>query len=144
MGVIEVNSGTLSGNMTCEVRDVHSPAPTNIIDLNTGWHLRAVWDLSGPMVPMLAGNWKLTAYLESIGPGPEIVVLDRLVPIASGRTGPFQLQYDIDTHISQPNQPTEAGPYKLVVVITSQAPDGTPGAFAAFDEGPILQFYTAP
>jgi hypothetical protein len=141
MAEFEVSIGTLHGHLTSVVSDPHGVSPTTVINLNHDWHLTVDWQLHGPAVPMIAGNWRVQAYLESMGPGPEIPVVSDTVSIASGGTAdPFGLSYHRD-YIIGPNTPAEEGVYKLVTVITSESPSGTPGPFAAFEEGPLLQFY---
>jgi hypothetical protein len=43
-----------------------------------------------------------------------------------------------------PNVPSQPGPYQLVTVLTSLNMLGTPAPFAAYETGPVLQFYQGP
>ncbi len=141
----ETNFGALTANLSTEVTDDNGLVPDKtIIRMKDTWYLHVRWNLSGMLVGMLAGNWHVQAYLESFGPQNEpVIVDDKTVTIASGFSGdPFSLSYDQPYKIT--NLPLEAGAYRLVTVITSLTPAGTPGPFAGYDEGPMLQFYEAP
>lgn len=141
MGDFEANIGTLHGHINTAVTDPHGVAPTNVINLQNDWHLSVEWQLHGAAVPMIAGKWRVQAYLELMGPGPDILVVNDVVDIASGGTpDPFGLSYSKVFFIG-PNNPPTPGVYKLMTVITSESASGTPGPFAAFEEGPSLQFY---
>jgi hypothetical protein len=122
------------GHIQTAVTDPHgTPVPT-IISLTDDWHLTVNWEVHGLFVPSVGGKWIVRAYLESIGPGPEPMVAQAEIPMTGGTNY-------TKTFFIGPNVPSEAGPYKLVTVITSLNLLGTPAPFAAYDEGPILQFY---
>ncbi len=149
--VMETKVGDLKGKMNCEVLDFHGVDPTQIIDINDGFHLSIGWSLTGQLVPMLAGTWHVIAYLESIGPGFEGEIYHRDVPFVDGATtNAHELKYSFTSdHIDVPNlkdpdgQKLAPGPYKLVTVLTCTNKDDHPGSLASFVEGPILQFYVS-
>jgi hypothetical protein len=125
------------GHMQAQVTDPHgTPAPT-IISLTDDWHLQVNWQVHGLFVPSICGTWQIRAYLESIGPGPELLVANRDVAMTGANT--YSQLFFIG-----PNIPSDPGPYKLVTVITSLNALGTPAPFAGYDEGQVLQFYEGP
>ena len=137
----EVELGAMHGHISTAVLDPAGVNPRTIIKMTDPWRLRVDWSLHGPLVPMIDGDWRVTAYLESMGPGPEITLGTAVIDIGSGGTpDALGLEYQHTFNLA-PNTPNVAGAYKLVTVITSVSETGLPGPFAAFDEGPILQFY---
>ena len=125
------------GHMQAQVTDPHgTPAPT-IISLTDDWHLQVSWQVHGAFVASIGGKWQIRAYLESVGPGPEVLVASRDVAM-TGATNYNEIFF------IGPNVPTQAGPYQLVTVLTSLNLLGTPAPFAAYEMGPILQFYQGP
>lgn len=140
----ETNFGALTATIGTSISDPNGLIPdATIIRLADSWRLTVDWTLSGLLVGMLAGDWKVQAFLESFGPQSEILVVDETISLASGFVNPFSLVYHLDKDIAA-GAVTEAGVYRLVTVITSVTPAGTPGPFAGYDEGPMLQFYAAP
>ncbi len=149
MSLIESNKPQVSGNLTCSVLDLGTVAPGNIIDRNVGFRLVVDWKMTGVGWKNYAGTWVLNAYVESMGPGPEAPLLTQPYKVAFDPSTPnYHWEHDFKK-ITPPVPPEQddipvAGVYNLVVVLTSLAPDGTPGLFAAFEELPMLQFYDGP
>ena len=129
-------SGYFHGDIQTQVSDPHGIAPTTIISMQDDWHLKVDWQVNGSLVPSICGKWHVRAYLESMGPGPEILVANRDIEFTGNS------DYS-ETFFIGPNVPNVEGAYKLVTVITSTNKLGLPSPFAAYDEGPILQFYPA-
>jgi len=143
MAPIETNFGPLTATMNCVVTDPAGLTPQNIIRTSDQWRVNVKWEIDGMLVAMLSGNWRLNLYMESLGPQPEFVLYSTDIPFASGVVAPFKLTYDITRNFG-PNNPAQEGVYRLVAVLTSVTPIGTPGPFAGYDAGPLLQFYVAP
>ncbi len=101
--------------------------------------------LDGFLASMLAGKWHLVLYMESLGPQPEFVLWQGDFNFSDGLVlgDPFTLQYNPPLPTFGPNVPAQEGVYKLIAVLTCKTPAGTPGPFAGFDEGPLLQFFQA-
>lgn len=142
---IETNFGTISGIMDATVTDTSGITPLNVIRMQDPWQVNVSWHLDGFLASMLAGEWILTLYMESIGPQAEFVVPVPLhIPFSAGVVAgnPTTLQYN--KVISVPaNTPADEGVYKLAVVLTCKTPAGTPGPFAGFVQAPLLQFFHA-
>ena len=95
--------------------------------------------------PSICWNWVIQVPLESIGPGPEL-----LLPL----DGPAKLALqDYDQTVEVPNtfyyaldlvfEPNTAGvsTYELVVAITWERANGEPGKLVDFYQGDILYIY---
>lgn len=122
------------GDMQAVVLDPHGQQPTTIVSLKDDFHLKVSWQLYGPLVPLMAGKWKVQAFLESIGPGPEPTLF--LGEYAMGNTN-----YSCEQPIYPKSLLLTPGVYKLVTVITAVDSLNRPAPFAAYVEGPMLQFY---
>ncbi len=135
--------GYMSGGIRTTVQDPAGLQPhTHIIRLSDAWAIRVQWDISGGGVSGLAPTalWHVRAYLESIGPGNEFEVATLDEPL--GAAAPSH-SYDKVLAVPAAHPLLAAGPYKLVTVITITN-GGVPVQIAAYDEGPVLQFYQFP
>jgi hypothetical protein len=122
------------GHLQTQVLDPHGQPASTIIAKDDDFHLKVSWQLHGTLVPALCGKWHVTAFLESIGPGPEYKV-----PL--GDYDMDKSSYDFEYPIHPKILNMEPGPYKLVTVITATNKFGKPMPFAAFEESPMLQVY---
>lgn len=125
------------GHLQTQVSDPEGTPSSTIISLTDRWNLTVSWQVHGLFVPSIGGKWQIRAYLESIGPGPELEVVNEDVIMTGGS------DYS-ETYRIGPRIPDRPGPYRLVTVITALNLLGTPAPFAGYDEGPILQFYEGP
>ncbi|MEN9934937.1 MAG: hypothetical protein RLZZ387_1516 [Chloroflexota bacterium] len=132
--------------------DVNPPA--NIVRADQACEIKVEWEVSGLAVATQAGHWRVTAYLESIGPGadldlPNVPGLDeKVIPLTFGQTA-----YSTTISIPAGTVPVNPGPrtraYKLVAGITYTLPGAggvatnNPGPMAGFFESGIVQFYQA-
>ncbi len=132
--------------------------PTTILRADQPWRVQVEWKTTGLAAAALAGQFNVSAYLESLGPGgdlklpvvpgpaPDEVSVDLLSGALAIQPAPtfFQREYRVQVNVPAGQVPTDANrsrPYKLVVAITYSEPSGAPGPMAGFVEGPILQFY---
>jgi hypothetical protein len=123
----------------------------NIIRTDQDWEVAVHWEVEGMVVPAMAGNFHITVYLETLGPGrdqdlPNVPGTDEVVvAFMDGtltglkRTFDKTLNFSAGTPILPPNVRQRS--YKLIVAVTYTETDGTPGPMAAFSEGSIVQFY---
>ena len=156
----ELNSNDyFSGKMTIEMTDPVNALPSNLIlPLNKDWKLEVKWHVKGQFVPIVNGEWTISAYLECFGINPDGLIAKRTVtmkPPAKDEPGyPFEKYYHEEFPIGPTGTPESqafynvlAGSpdaaYKLVVVLTSTSgePNKVPLVFSGYVEGPILQFY---
>ena len=126
-----------------------------IISTSQTWMIHVRWETRGPLNILLTGNWHLHAYLESMGPGPDVDVTDIADPDAphvialAPAAGVSFYSADIAVPANVVGLPAgtamlQTGLYKLAVALTYIGPTGVPGPIAAYEEGPVLQFYNNP
>lgn len=114
--------------------------PSTIIRRNQSCRIRTNWHIRGLLALGLGGSWTVRAFLESMGPGAEVQAGTQVVQLSSGTVVPPDRK-NYESEIVVPANTVAAGVYKLVVAITYTEPGGTPGPMAAYQEGPILQFF---
>lgn len=149
--------GLLEGRITHTIVHEHgipdpTPAiqPRTVIQNGDPWAVFVRWEMNGPD-PVLwhsyAGFWRVSLGLESIGEGPEFRLTDFADPNCQNQplpnaTGIYTCHFDVPGNLMTDAQVTDEGlAMKLVVLITYRDPLGHQGPIAAYEEGPILQFY---
>jgi hypothetical protein len=122
--------------------------PQTIIRVGSPWQVEADWEVVGPLgwlfgPPWIPGNYRIEAYLESIGTAAEHNLGAVLVPMAGlgPHGGPA---FPIAVPGAGPGSVATPGPYKLVVTLTAENAAGFRFPMAGYMEGPILQFYAIP
>ncbi|MEN9934936.1 MAG: hypothetical protein RLZZ387_1515 [Chloroflexota bacterium] len=128
--------------------------PPNIVRADRAAKIQVEWEVTGLAVATQAGHWRVTAYLESIGPGgdqdlPNLPGFDeKVVALNYGQTN-YSTAIDINPGDVPVNPGPRARAYHLVVGITytlpgaGGVPSNVPGPMAAFAESGIVQFYQA-
>jgi hypothetical protein len=159
------NAFAINGNLTAEVTEPGAggvATPTNtVIRRNSTWTLKIKWNIEGT-INMLNGEWLLSAYLEQMGPGdafslvipapkdkfvfhppvPAALAATHSAGVASVTANGDRVDYEaVISFNAAANSPANPGVYRLVVVLTSLGVNGLPGAFAAFVDAGLLQFY---
>jgi hypothetical protein len=86
---------------------------------------------------LLGGQWEVSVYVESIGPGPEKLVGTSTVLLNGGQTYNTTVTVTAGTLPDNPGPP-ESGVYKLVTVLTHRN-FGNITNVAAVVEGPVLR-----
>ena len=110
-----------------------------IIPRTQACEVKVKWHLDGLFAGSFGGNWKIKVGLESMGPGPEYSFSAPNVPLSAGAVVGTQRNYDAT--ISIPGNTVAENAYRLVATITYVEPGNTPGPLAAYEEGPIVQFF---
>jgi hypothetical protein len=135
MLTFEAPLGTFTGTGQANIVDpgIH---PMTIIDVTAAWSVQVEWTLAGSFpVAWLLGDWHLQAFLERIGPDPDLIV--NAVPLVVPFSGDT---YSVN--IPQDGMlPVLPGLYRLAVSITYKDVGGDPKPTAAFQDGPTLQFF---
>ena len=135
--------GAFAGRIEASVHDQNGVAPATIIRTNEAWSIHVNWRTTGIATGMIAGTWHLHAYLESLGPGPDLDLLDfgdLNIPLRPG-SSPIDYSAHLDVPAGTATASHSGTLYKLVVTLTYIEPTGQPGPMAAYVEGPVLQFY---
>ena len=143
---IEFPTGPTTGNMTLEVPD-NWPAPPegppNILVASVPCNININWTIPSPHNMALGGSFQLRAYVESIGPGPEMQLGPTLnVPVDPGRTdydrtiniGGGTLLGEGEIHNGVP----VSGVYKIIAVLQHMNPG--PTWISGFAEDSIKMF----
>ena len=124
-----------------EICEVESGQRVSIIATDQDWSIRMGWTLSGP--EPLFGDWLVSVYLESMGPGVDYA-------LSSDDNGRMSLT---DCNMKAPNVysyanemkfkagEVAAGIYWLVVTIAWEKHPGKLGDLMGFSEKSMLQFY---
>ncbi|MCB8983846.1 MAG: hypothetical protein H6659_08485 [Ardenticatenaceae bacterium] len=145
-GEFETPSISLTGNISANVLDFGA-TPTTIIKAGDPWAVDVKWEMTGPNWHMVAGTWHVHLNLESIGPGPELSLVDFADPNCQNQAlpstdGKYSCRFDVPgTVINTGVVQHQSLPMKLVVLLTYVDPLGHRGPIAAYYEGPIVQFY---
>jgi hypothetical protein len=135
MFTFEAPLGTFTGSGVANIVDpgVH---PLTILKITDVWSVQVDWTATGNFpIPWTPGKWFVQAFLERIGPDPDLII--NAVPV----TVPFGgINYSVNIP-QDPMLPVLAGMYRLAVSITYKDDMGDPKPTAGFQDGPTLQFY---
>jgi hypothetical protein len=113
-------------------------APSTVLDAGSPFTIRTNWTIDPLAALLLGGEWQVTAYVESIGPGPEQQVGPTVtVALNGGTTYNADLVVPANT-LPNPPVPPDSGTYKLVTLLT-HSNFGAVSDVAAVVEGPILR-----
>lgn len=148
----------LSGEFTSvTVLDPALPGhvPNLVVDPTKPFQIEVKWRLTGSEVPprlnACENAWVVTAYAESIGPGPEVILKEESEPKAnvSGGTGPaFAFDWSHTLNVpagvlseEDPGPGGASGTYRIIVtVFLNSAIAGFAGYdIAGFNEGPMVK-----
>ena len=135
MLTFEAPLGTFNGTGQANIVDP-GINPMTIIDVTAAWSVQVEWTLAGNFpVSWLLGNWRIQAFLERVGPDPDLIV----------NAAPLTVPFSGDTYsVNIPQDamlPVLPGLYRLAVSITYMDNLGDPKPTAAFQDGPTLQFF---
>jgi len=140
---------TLCGDIepTCII-DPTCP-PSNIIPSCTDFWVEVKWEIYGTVVPLMAGDFKVTAAFEAIGAsGPNTSVSDK-VPVLSGKystgskEGP-ERDYKDRLLIKNSTNLLPPGVYLLVAYITYTDANGNPGPIAGMSDEKFVEIFPKP
>jgi hypothetical protein len=115
--------------------------PSTVLDAGEKFVIHCEWTISRLAALLLGGQWKVAAYVESIGPGAEKQVgPSKIVPL----TGETTYQADIEVpagtlpDLSSLPQGELSGVYKIVILLTMEN-FGKVTDVASVVEGPVLR-----
>ena len=120
-------------------------APNTIIRTVDPFTVRIRFAVDQPGASLLGGEWLVSAYAESVGPGQEKQIGATVAKaVSAGTPGgpPARLEYQVDVQVPagalDDEGPNSSGVYKLAAIVTHQN-FGGPTVLAGFVEGPIVQ-----
>jgi hypothetical protein len=136
---IEWGGIALQSDMTCQVLD-NTPAPASVLDANQPFTVRLGWKVPPTLAPFLGGSFRLRAYVESFGPGPEQMIGQVNVPVVPGQ----QIYSNIDMIVPGNTLPGEgagappvSGLYRIVTVL--QHVNGVATEGSGYHDGALVQ-----
>jgi len=111
--------------------------PNRVLDSDFSFDIYVEWTVSpASTAQVLDGTWRVLAYAESMGPGPEVNLGSTDVPangvLAYGGT------ITVPAGTLPADTPPNSGVYKLVVVIQYRNDLGTLTELAGFSDGPLF------
>jgi hypothetical protein len=140
----------ISGTVACAVVD-NDGVQTTILTAGLPWTVNLTWTVvnGGLLIPGM--TWRTRVYMESIGPGNEVMVGQLDQPVINPHPNPYTVTFNVPANVpapvgplpSTPGTPTPSGLYKLVAVVTlfhgpANAPIPLP--IAGYAETPMIQF----
>lgn len=136
---IEWGGLPFQSSMTNEVIDL-GQVPHNVLDANEPFQVQVKWSVPAPLAPYLGGSFRLRAFAESIGPGPEQQIgATVVVAVVPGQVG-----YEATINVPGDTLPGEgagapavSGVYKIVSVLQHLNGGATEGS--GFAEGKRIQ-----
>lgn len=148
--LIESDIGDYQGTMEADPVETAPPGvlvTKRIIRRDQAWNVKVDWEMHGPLANWLDAEFRLRAYLESMGPGTEYA-LPAAGPVAIATLSvPVAPVGGLPTRIYEALIPVAAlsvdvGAYKLVTVLQLfERSTGNPTPVAGFAEGPMIQIF---
>ncbi|MCL6512748.1 MAG: hypothetical protein K6U78_18935 [Anaerolineae bacterium] len=131
-----------------EIAEQDTPVPTNHIRTTQNWRVNVKWEMRGALAAFLVDEFRLRAFLESIGPGAELALPIGGPLVVNTMAGPLSFPGGVATRtytadINVPAGTVPPGVYKLVTTLQlhDDAPPGAPYPIAGMVEGPFLNFF---
>jgi hypothetical protein len=133
---IQFNNVASAGTFDVQVLD-NNGNPNTVLEADQDFQIQAQWQIDALTASILGGQWEVAAYVESIGPGPEQLVGQQIVPVNGGTNYSATVTVPANTLPNNP-APPQSGAYKLVTVLT-HSNFGATSNVAALVEGPLLR-----
>jgi hypothetical protein len=124
------------GEFTAEVQD-NNGAPTEVLEAGDPFKIVAKWDIGLLAALLMGGEWTVTTYVESIGPGPERLIGTTTLPLDGSTVYNATVEVPANTLPNDPPPPT-GGVYKMVTVLTHRNFKKISNV-AAVAEGPVVR-----
>ena len=122
----------LVGEIEAAIFELGGTDPTAIIGSDQAWYVRVRWRLRGILKRHICGTWCICVYLERLGPGPDIRLECRDVPIDPCL--PDREYYEAVFNVAPGSVAfDDCGTlYCVAVVLTSKDPCGGAGHISGF------------
>lgn len=115
----------------------------NVIDDDNSFRVNVSWTVAPAQTAiLLTGQWTVRAYVESVGPGPEVLAGQVNVQANGGQTYSASLLVPQGALPSNANPALNSGVYKVVTVLTYETSLGAKTQLTAFSEGPHFMIRT--
>jgi hypothetical protein len=136
MAKIQFPTTLFSGTFDASVMD-NNGAPAEVLEAGAPIRVRTQWNINALAALLLGGQWEVTVYAESIGPGPERQIVTTTIPLTGG------LRYGAIVSVPPRTLPDDPAPpisgvYKVVTVLTHRN-FGKTSDVAAIVEGPMVR-----
>jgi hypothetical protein len=142
---IETDLNDYKGTMQAHTYEGPAPIfkPSNVIRSDQEWGVRIEWQVRGPLVEWLDGEFYLHVVLESIGPGPEydkrgVPVPTLSVPVVLDNGEKTRNYY---TEIEFSPGEIEVGVYKIATTLQLYGCSDNPTPIAGFVEGKMVNIF---
>lgn len=127
----------LSGAVTNVALIDPDGTPNRVLDASRDFTVDISWTVDPASTAILLdGTWTVSAYAESMGPGPEAVIGSATVAANGGPA--YSTTITVTTGTLTADVPPDSGVYKLVVVITYRTATNVLTEMAAFSEGTLF------
>jgi hypothetical protein len=154
---VPVGALTITGEFTSAVLVKEVPAfgvgnlvldPTQPFDIRVDWKIDGnVAELWLSALAVASPDWVVTAYAESVGPGPEKILVAQNVPVLPLPSANPPFAYSTTLTVppgsldeENPGDPLVSGVYKLVVTVFLDSIFGAQGYdIMGFAEGPVIK-----
>lgn len=132
-------------DMSMFAHDNTTSPPTTVLDAGTPFYVHVHWDVPAAIAAVIGGNFRIRAYAESVGPGPEQQIGTSHVEAAV----PGKTSYDIHILVpagtllgegQQSGGVPVSGMYKLASVLQHLNP--TANECSGYADGPLVQLKT--
>jgi hypothetical protein len=133
---------TLTGAITIlDVKDSDG-TPNRVLEIDRSWSVAIDWRMVGTNADTIAGTWKVSLRVESMGSGIEGEVASTTIDLITVQAGsnPSLRLYHADLTVPA-GKIDEPGVYKPVLLITYFNMAGSPRPMAGFSEFPLITFY---
>lgn len=124
------------GTFTATVVD-NNGDPATVLEAGLEFKVETEWEIDAVSALLLGGQWEVTTYAESIGPGAEVRIGSTTTPLTGAQKYKAVVTVPAGTLPNDPGQPV-AGAYKLVTVLVLRN-FGKITNVAALVEGPVVR-----
>ncbi|WP_328472312.1 hypothetical protein OHA21_09525 [Actinoplanes sp. NBC_00393] len=124
------------GDFFAEVVD-NNGDPTEVLEAGDSFEIRTKWDIGLLAALLMGGEWTVSTYVESLGPGPEKLIGTTTLPLDGSTAYKATVHVPANTLPNDPPPPT-GGVYKMVTVLTHRNFKKISNV-AAVAEGPVVR-----
>lgn len=139
---------SLDATVIGDFDDIDAAPATNVVERTDKLQVKVEWEIHGQSLWVSQDNqFRLTLFIESIGPGPELAFPGGIVTqlsVAAAPCGGGQVQRVYSQLITVPPNTLPAGVYKLVTLVQWESKGGVKYEVAGLVEEPIVNIIETP